>query len=122
MKPTPGMTELAYWIGRSADADKANGYVSRLYERIGRECTDVEHLRMRAETTNATDLAEARAELHAYQALVSALQGFAGDRLDDDTARRVYATISRFNLREMFRPGGGADRYLIPYELTEGES
>lgn len=56
-------------------------------------------------------------ELQAYQALVRCLMKFAGGR-DDDTARSVYATIGRFNLGEMFRPGGGADRYLIPYELT----
>ncbi|MFI7096411.1 hypothetical protein [Streptomyces lydicus] len=126
MSETPGMKELRYWIGATADPDKADGYASRLYERIGRECTDVEHLHLRAEATNAAALDEKRGELHAYQTLVHALQGFAGGRLDqDDTARSVYATISRFNLGEMFRPGGGADRYLIPYELTDpdkGES
>lgn len=64
---------------------------------------------------------ETRDELHAYQALVRCLMKFSGGR-DDDTAKSVYATIARFNLGEMFRPGGGADRYLIPYELTEESS
>lgn len=59
-----------------------------------------------------------KSELHAYQSLVRVLMRFAKER-DDDTAKSIYATIARFNLGEMFRPGGGADRYLIPYELTE---
>ncbi|MFI0211976.1 hypothetical protein ACH4OV_25310 [Streptomyces diastaticus] len=115
------MRELRYWVGQSADDEKAGGYAERLYERIGREAVDVEHLKLRAEATNAALVEEYRNEVSACRAVLRALQKFSQGR-DDDTARRIHATISRFNLGEMFRPGGGADRYLIPIELTDEES
>ncbi|WP_432157781.1 hypothetical protein [Streptomyces sp. bgisy153] len=118
---TPGMRELKHWVSQSADPGKAAGYAERLYERIGREAVDVEHLKQRAEATNATLVDEYHGEVYACRAVLRTLQKFADGR-DDDTARRVHATISRFNLGEMFRPGGGADRYLIPVELTEEET
>lgn len=118
---TPAMRELRHWIGQSADEDKADGYAERLYERIAREAVDVEHLRQRAEATNAGLVEEMRSEVYACRAVLRVLMKFAGGR-DDDTARRIYATIARFNLGEMFRPGGSADRYLIPGELTDEES
>ncbi|MGW1268181.1 hypothetical protein [Streptomyces sp. NPDC002491] len=118
---TPGMRELTHWIERTADPVKVDGYAERLYERIGRECIDVEHTKQRAEATNAALVDEHRGEADACRAVLRALQKFADGR-DDDTARRIYATISRFNLGEMFRPGGGADRYLIPIELTDEET
>lgn len=118
---TSGKRELRYWIGLSADDAKADGYAERLYERIGREAVDVEHLKKRAEATNAALVEEHCGEADACRAVLRTLQKFANGR-DDDTARRIYATISRFNLGEMFRPGGGADRYLIPIELTDEES
>ncbi|MEU3285596.1 hypothetical protein [Streptomyces longwoodensis] len=118
---TPGMRELTHWIEQTADPVKVDGYAERLYELIGREAVDVEHLKQRAEATNAALVDEYRGEVYACRAILRTLQKFAGGR-DDDTARRIYATISRFNLGEMFRPGGGADRYLIPVELTEEET
>ncbi|MEU3986094.1 hypothetical protein AB0F77_39560 [Streptomyces sp. NPDC026672] len=119
---TPGMRELRHWIGQvPMDEAKADGYAERLYASISKEAVDVEHAKQHAEATNAALVDEYRGEVYACRAVLRTLQGFAGGR-DDDTARRVYATISRFNLGEMFRPGGGADRYLIPVELTEEES
>ncbi|MDX2575915.1 hypothetical protein PV332_10525 [Streptomyces scabiei] len=117
---TPGLRELTHWIEKTADPVKTDGYAERLYERIGREAVDVEHVKQRAEATNAALVDEYRGEVYACRAVLRALQSFAKQR-DDDTAKRVYATIARFNLGEMFRPGGGADRYLIPVELTEEE-
>ncbi|MDH6625747.1 hypothetical protein M2271_003558 [Streptomyces sp. LBL] len=118
---TPGTRQLCYWIGQSADPEKADGYVTRLYEEISREAVDVEHVKQRAEATNAALVDEYHGEVYACRAVLRTLLKFASDR-DDDTARRVYATIGRFNLGEMFRPGGGADRYLIPVELTDEET
>lgn len=118
---TPGMRELEYWIGRSVESADADGYAERLYAAIAKEAVDVAHLKQRAEATNAALVEEHRGEADACRAVLRTLQSFAGGR-DDDTARRVYATIARFNLGEMFRPGGGADRYLIPVELTEEET
>ncbi|MCQ6554772.1 hypothetical protein NPS70_16425 [Streptomyces sp. C10-9-1] len=115
------MRELAHWIEKTADPVKVDGYAERLSERIAREATDVEHLRQRAEATNAALVHEYRDEVYALRAVLRALQQFAGGR-DDDTARRVFATISRFNLGAMFRPGGDADRYLIPVDLTDEET
>jgi hypothetical protein len=115
------MRELKHWIGQAPFDEKViDGYAERLYERIGREAVDVEHLKQRAEATNAALVDEYRGEVYACRAVLRALQKFADGR-DDDTARWVYATISRFNLGEMFRPGG-ADRYLIPVELTDEEN
>jgi hypothetical protein len=115
------MRELKYWVGQSADPEKADGYAERLYAAISREAVDVEHLKQRAEATNAALVDEYRGEVYACRAVLRTLQSFAKQR-DDDTARRVYATISRFNLGEMFRSGDGADCYLIPIELTEEEN
>ena len=118
---TPGMRELTHWIERTADPVKVDGYAERLYEAISKEAVDVEHTKQRAEATNAVLVDEYRGEVDACRAVLRVLQDFTGSR-DDDTAKRVYATIARFNLGEMFRPGGGADRYLIPVELTEEET
>lgn len=118
---TPAMRELKHWIGQSADEEKAVGYAERLYAAISKEAVDVEHLKQRAEATNAALVDEYRDEVYACRAVLRTLLKFAAGR-DDDTAKRVHATISRFNLGEMFRPGGGADRYLIPVELTEEET
>jgi hypothetical protein len=118
---TPGMRQLRYWVGGTADPEKAEGYAARLYEEISREAVDVEHAKQRAEATNAALVDEYRGEVYACRAVLRTLQSFANGR-DDDTARRVYTTIARFNLGEMFRPGGGADRYLIPIELTDEEN
>jgi hypothetical protein len=113
------MTELKGWIGRAGvDPAGVDGYAGRLYERIRYETANDAIAEARARDQNAALLADARNEVSAYSALVRALQSFAKTR-DDDTACRVYTTISRFNLGEMFRPGGGADRYLIPYELAD---
>ncbi|MFJ3084459.1 hypothetical protein ACIPJG_32545 [Streptomyces halstedii] len=118
---TPGMRELAHWIENTADPAKADGYAERLYATIAKEAVDTEHVKQRAEATNAALVDEYRGEVYACRAVLRTLLKFAGER-DDDTARRVYATISRFNLGEMFRPGGGAARYLIPIELTDEEN
>jgi hypothetical protein len=114
------MRELTHWIEKSADPVKVDGYAERLYAAIAKEAVDVEHLKQRAEATNAGLVDEMRGEVYACRAVLRTLQRFAKQR-DDDTARRVQATITRFNLGEMFRPGG-ADRYLIPIELTDEES
>lgn len=119
---TSAMRELKYLANRAAVVRDPESHAERLYSAIGREVTDVEHLRLRAEATNAAVLAELRGEVRAYQALVRCLMSYAGDNLDSEHMKRVHATIARFNLGEMFRPGGGADRYLIPYELTGGEA
>ncbi|WP_382465698.1 hypothetical protein ACFIN9_24585 [Streptomyces noursei] len=64
-----------------------------------------------------------RRELMAHEALTRQLMRFAGDHLEDGNMKRIYAAIARFNLGGMFRPGGGADAYLIPFELVgDGES
>nr|WSW58483.1 hypothetical protein OG513_07745 [Streptomyces sp. NBC_00998] len=113
------MTELKGWVGRAGVNPAAvDGYAGRLYERIRRETANDAIAEARARDQSAALLDMARGDVSAMAALVRALQDFAKTR-DDDTARRVYATISRFNLGEMFRPGGGADRYLIPYELAD---
>ncbi|MEU5772630.1 hypothetical protein ABZ819_04910 [Streptomyces venezuelae] len=117
-KKTPAYRELVHWVsGRVGDEEKADGYAERLYQRITEDAINVEHLKQRAEATNAALLEEHRNEVSACRAVLRALMSFAGGR-DDDTARRVYATIARFNLGEMFRPGGGMDRWPIPVELT----
>ncbi|MER7046739.1 hypothetical protein [Streptomyces jumonjinensis] len=118
MITTPGMRELTHWISHTTLAPDPAAAAQRLYDKIAIEVTDVEALRLRAELTTTQDLRAARAEVHAYQALCRSLIKFAHGR-DDDTAKRVYTTIARFNLGEMFRPGGGADRYLIPVELLD---
>ncbi|MFB7919244.1 hypothetical protein [Streptomyces sp. NPDC056061] len=118
---TPGMRELTYWIERGTDPDKADGYAERLYAVIAKEAVDVEHLRLRAEATNAALIDELSGELDACRTVLRVLKSFVGER-NDDTALRVNATIGRFNLGAMFRPGGGADRYLIPVELTDEET
>ncbi|HLL34200.1 MAG TPA: hypothetical protein VK545_09975 [Streptomyces sp.] len=115
------MRELRYWVDGTADPDTADVTAERLYAAIAKEAVDVEHLKQRAEATNAGLVDEMRGEVYACRAVLRTLQSFAKQR-DDDTAKRVYATISRFNLGEMFRPGGGADRYLIPIELTDEEN
>ncbi|WP_228973417.1 hypothetical protein [Streptomyces sp. DH12] len=117
---TPAQRELHHWITQAGRSD-ADIVAARLYAAIAKEAVDVEHLKQRAEVTNAALVDEYRGEADARRAVLRVLQSFTSGR-NDDTARRVYATISRFNLGEMFRPGGGADRYLIPAELTNEES
>ncbi|KUF18852.1 hypothetical protein [Streptomyces silvensis] len=121
MQETPGQRELRYWIGRSTDSADAERYADALYARIAKEAVDVEHTKQRAEATNASLVDEYRGEVYACRAVLRTLMTFTGGR-EDDTARRIYATIARFNLGEMFRPGGAADRYLIPVELREEET
>ncbi|MCM2391731.1 hypothetical protein [Streptomyces albipurpureus] len=118
---TPGMRELTHWIEKTADPVKADGYAERLYATIAKEAVDVEHLRLRAEASNADLVDEYRGEASACRAVLRVLQEFAGSR-DDDTARRIYVVISRFNLGEISRPGGGAGQYVIPVELRDEET
>jgi hypothetical protein len=102
----PAAAALADLAARAAEpGEDADAIAFDLYERIGRE-------------QDAT----ARDEVRAYEALVRALMAFTHGRPGDDTARRVYATIARFNLGGMFRPGGSGDRYLIPHELAPDET
>ncbi|MFI9079153.1 hypothetical protein ACIGW8_22235 [Streptomyces sioyaensis] len=104
--PQPALDDLEKIVSFYADPDQVEAIAFDLYERI------------RSETSRVAGHTETRAELYAYQALVRVLTSFAKGR-EDDTARRIYATIARFNLGDMFRPGGDADRYLIPNELAE---
>ena len=96
---SPGMRELRGWIDRAGTpemAGGADGYAERLYERIAREATDVEHLRLRAEATNARNLSEVRDAARALEALVRVLHGFTRSRAAgaDDTAKRVCTNAS----------------------------
>lgn len=117
---TSGMRELRYWIARTGVTD-VDGAAERLYDAIAKEAVDIEHVKRRAEATNAALVDEMRGEVYACRAVLRVLKSFASGR-SDDTALRVNATIGRFNLGEMFRPGGSADRYLIPVELTDEET
>lgn len=122
MKDSQGMAELKGWISRAgSDPEKVDGYAIRLYERIRQETSNDAIAEAVAKDQVTTRSDEIRTEITAHEALMRCLMNFAGSR-DDDTARSVYATIARFNMGEMFRPGGGADRYLIPFELTEEKS
>ncbi|MFG2292038.1 hypothetical protein [Streptomyces sp. NPDC048603] len=122
MKDPKGLVELKCWVERSGvTADRVDGYAERLYAAIGREAVDEAVTAASARDRNAKRLAEERERVYAYEALTRVLMTFARDRRDD-TSRRIYATIARFNLGAMFRPGGGADAFLIPHELTDEES
>jgi hypothetical protein len=122
VKDSQGMAELKGWVGRAGvDPSSVDGYADRLYERIRQETANESVAEARARDQNAARIAESCREVAAIESLLRVLTGFVKTR-DDDTALRVYATISRFNLGDMFRPGGGADRYLIPYELTDEET
>ena len=107
----PAAAELEE-LAAKAGAEDPDAVAYRLYEAIRREVSRV------------SGLDETSGELYACQALIRVLLNFAKERIEreDDTAKRIYATICRFNLGEMFRPGGGADRYLIPFELADEES
>jgi predicted ATPase len=106
----PAAAALADLAARAAEpGEDADAIAFDLYERIGRE----------QDATRA--LEAARDEVRAYEALVRALMAFTHGRPGDDTARRVDATIARFNLGSMFRSGGSGDRYLIPHELAPDE-
>lgn len=109
----PAAQALADLAARAAGpGEDADAVAYDLYEQI------------RQETARVSGLEATRGELAACRALLRVLHKFAGGRAadGDDTAKRVDATISRFNLGTMFRPGGGADRYLIPLELADEES
>ena len=115
---TPAMTELIHWISaRQPDPEKARAAAERLHTAIGKDVTDAEHLRLCAEATNAALAEEYRQEVMSCRAMLRALQGFAEDRTDD-TGRRIYHAIDRFNLGQVFQPGT-PDASLVPAELQE---
>lgn len=115
---TPAMTELIHWISaRQTDPVQARAAAVRLYAAIGKDVTDAEHLRLRAEATNAVLVEEWRQEVVSCRGMLRAIQGFAKDRTDD-TGRRIYHAIGRFNLGQVFQPGT-PDSCLVPAELRE---
>jgi hypothetical protein len=105
----PGAQALQDLATKAVGDEEADAVAYRLYEQI------------RQEVAHVSGLEETSRELYACQALLRCLRQFASSRLEheDETARSVYATIGRFNLGNMFRPGGSTDNYLIPYELID---
>lgn len=117
-KPTPAMAELIHWISaRQPDPEKARAAAERLHAAIGKDVTDAEHLRLRAEAMNAALVEESRQEVMSCRSMLRAIRGFAKDRTDD-TGRRIYHAIGRFNLGQVFQPGT-PDATLVPVELRE---
>ena len=104
--PQPALDDLEKIVSFSATPDQVEAVAFHLYERI------------RSETAKVSGLTETREELNSYKTLVGMLMSFAKGR-EDDTAKRIYVTIARFNLGETFLPGSGLDRYLIPDELAD---
>lgn len=115
---TSAMKELVYWIGgRETNPDKARTAAERLYAAIGKDVTDLEHLRLRAEATNAALVDEMRRESTANSDMLRMVMEFAKYRSEsDDTARRIYLAIIRFYHEEEDREPG---LMRIPPELIE---
>ncbi|WP_158687616.1 hypothetical protein [Streptomyces sp. AA1529] len=104
----PGAAALQELAEKAVGPGDADEVAYRLYDQI------------RGEQARVSGLEDTRRELYACRAILRTIQQFTNERLDrdDDTARRIYATIARFNYGDMYRPGGSLDRYLIPAELT----
>jgi hypothetical protein len=115
---TSAMTELIWWItGREDDLEKARAAADRLHAAIAKDVVDAEHLRLRAEATNAALVDEMRRESIADGDMLDMVMKFAKGR-GDDTGRRIYLAIRRFYVeRELGDREPGLMR--IPPELAE---